>query len=149
MYVLKYTLHTLLLNLKFENVAAAAKVDGLIPKTIAEVQTFDGLVANLEQFDIDENEYIRFRFAFDPDIVVAPQIVPEAVAATLDSLNKKNDSSAVKEPKEVSVEDEINLLNAKVSDWIYVIPDYKVRLLNKTFDELIKPEDKEKIADET
>tara|TARA_Y100000588_G_scaffold341363_1_gene385368 strand:- start:30 stop:1169 length:1140 start_codon:yes stop_codon:yes gene_type:complete len=139
----------LLLNLKFENVAAAAKVDGLIPKTIAEVQTFDGLVANLEQFDIDENEYIRFRFAFDPDIVVAPQIVPEAVAATLDSLNKKNDSSAVKEPKEVSVEDEINLLNAKVSDWIYVIPDYKVRLLNKAFDELVKPEDEEKPANET
>lgn len=139
----------LLLNLKFENVAAAAKVDGLTPKTVAEIQTFDGLVASLEQFDIDENEYMRFRFAFDPDIVVAPQVVPEAVAATLDALNKKNDSSAVKEAEEVSVEDEINLLNGKVSNWIYVIPDYKVRLLDKTFDELVKPEDEEKLANET
>ncbi|HCU90877.1 MAG TPA: hypothetical protein DGR97_13080 [Gammaproteobacteria bacterium] len=139
----------LLLNLKFEDVAAAAKVDGLTPKAVTEVQTFDGLVASLEQFEIGENEYMRFRFAFDPDIVIAPQVVPDAVAATLDSLNKKNDPSSAEKPEEVSVEDEKNLLNAKVSNWIYQIPSYKVRLLNKTFDELIKPEDKEKIADET
>ena len=83
----------LLLNLKFENVAAAAKVDELQPRTVAEVQTFDGMVATVEQFDVDEDVYIRFRFAFNPDIVVAPQAIPEGVAATLDSLNKRDNSS--------------------------------------------------------
>ncbi len=135
----------LLLNLKFEDVAAVTKVHGLEPQNVAKVQTFDGMVATVEQFNIDEDAYIRFHFAFDPDIVIAPPEVPEGIAAALDSLNKKDDPSKDNEPEEeVSVEDEVGTLNAKVSDWVYKIPEYKVRLLDKKFDELIKPEEGEK-----
>jgi hypothetical protein len=134
----------LLLNLKFENVAAAAKVAGLAPRTIAEVQTFDGMVATLEQFDYQEDVYIRFRFAFNPDIVIAPLVVPEALAATLETLNKTEGSAPVKAAEEVSVEDEVAALNTKVSNWVYALPDHKIRLLDKKFDDLIKPEEAEK-----
>lgn len=135
----------LLLNLKFEDVAAAVKVDGLEPRNVAEVQTFDGMVATVEQFDIDQGAYVRFRFAFNPDIVVAPQEVPEGIAAALDSLNKRDNPSASKQPEEeISVEDEVSALNAKVGNWVYAIPEYKVRLLQKKFDELIKPEEEDK-----
>jgi hypothetical protein len=102
------------------------------------------MVATLEQFDYQEDVYIRFRFAFNPDIVIAPLVVPEALAATLETLNKTEGSAPVKAAEEVSVEDEVAALNTKVSNWVYALPDHKIRLLDKKFDDLIKPEEAEK-----
>jgi len=135
------SLGALLLNLKFDDVAAATKLDGLAPSIIAELETFDGLVATVEEFDYEENAYVRLRFEFDPDIVIEAPVVPEGVAAVLDDLNKKDTTEEKESEEEASVADEVAALNTKVTDWAYVLPDYKSRLLSKKFDDLIKPEE--------
>jgi len=119
----------LLLGVKFQDVAAGQNIEGLIPRTIAEVETFDGLVATLEQFDYQEYVYIRLRFNFNPDIVV-----PVAPIETEDE-----DVSEQAPPEPPSVGEEAAALNAKVANWVYVLPDYKVRMLDKRFDDMIKP----------
>lgn len=135
------SLGALLLNLKFDDVAATTKLDGLAPRIIAELETFDGLVATVEEFDYEEKAYVRLRFEFDSDIVIEAPVVPEGVAAVLDDLNKKDTAEDKESEEKASVADEVAALNTKVTDWAYVLPDYKSRLLGKKFDDLIKPEE--------
>jgi hypothetical protein len=123
------SLGALLLDVKFQDVAAGQRIEGLIPRAIAEVETFDGLVATLEQFDFQEHVYIRLRFEFNPDIVVPDE-----------QIEAEGEEVAGGTPLEPpSVRDEVADLNAKVADWVYVLPDYKIRMLDKQFDDMIKP----------
>lgn len=116
---------SLLLDLNFEDVAAASKLAGLVPRTIVEVQTFDGLVATIEQYDLKEFVYAKFSFAFNPDLVVAEPAADKPAA----------DKPAAEKP---GVDDEVKKLNEKVSGWAYVLPDYKLRLIDKKIGNLIK-----------
>lgn len=134
------SLGALLIDVKFQDVAAAERVAGVVPRTIAEVQTFDGLVATVEQIDFEENVYVRFGFRFNPDIVE-----PDEEKAAV------GEAPAETEPapdEQTSVAEEVAALNATVADWVYVLPDYKVRMLDKKFDDMIKPAEPEPKAAE-
>jgi hypothetical protein len=116
------SLGSLLLDVKFQDVLAATRVLKLAVETTATVQTFDGLVATLERIEADDKIVVRYSFAFDPEIVVVAE-----------------PKSGDEEAETPSVADEVDELNAKVESWVYVLPNYKIRLLDKNFDDMIKP----------
>ncbi|MFT4583223.1 MAG: hypothetical protein ACI915_002609 [Gammaproteobacteria bacterium] len=123
-----------LLGVRFQDVMASDSVSGLAPSVSAIVRTFDGLVATVDLFEVDEKKLSRFQFSFDPNLVVATQ-APTSSTEEQDA----NDGKDSEPDETLSVEDEVGKLNAAVEKWVYVLPDYKTRLIDKRFDELVKP----------
>jgi len=138
------SLGALLLDMKFDNVASVAKISDKTPVATAEIRTFDGLVADLQQFEIDDTLFVRLHFSFDPKGVV------EETPETADK-PEQNDAATAEEQSSAekpSVPDEVASLNAKVADWIYALPEYKNRMLEKSLDDMIKPAEEEKVLEE-
>ena len=122
----------LLLDLRFDDVAAASKVAGLSPQSSAEITTFDGLVATLKRYVVNGQSLIAFSFAQQTG--VTPATPPPA--------NDKNLPPGSVPPAPAPVADvaaEVALLNARTQHWVYQLPDYKGRALDKTLEDLIKP----------
>ena len=148
----------LLQSLKFTDVAASARVKGLAPRAIVEVVTFDGLVATLDQFDHEGKVLLKFDFSFNPDAVVvqeadaAPEVGDEDPDAAAKAMEEDDDDATpADEIEKEMVADEAARLSARVADWVYAIPDYKLRISNKRMEDLIKeiePEEEEPAAAE-
>ncbi|MGR9091135.1 MAG: DUF4340 domain-containing protein [Gammaproteobacteria bacterium] len=130
------SLGAVLLDVKFENVAAASKVDDSEPVSTAEIRTFDGLVVNVSRYAIADEHFVRFEFDFDPAGVEQPEPAATDEATEADENDEPQDTAEGNEP---SVEDEAVILNEKTAKWIYALPDYKNRMLEKRFDDMIKP----------
>ena len=148
-----------LLDVRFEDVANIKRIEGLVPRTIVEVQTFDGLVATLEQYDVADKTFVKFDFAFNPDLVFA---VPEATAAAPTPATPANAAPApaaaapvdgapgaatppsppappvpiIKPAAEVRAE--IDALKQKTANWVYALADYKARIIDKKMEDLVK-----------
>lgn len=159
----------LLLDVRFEDVAAAAKVEGLVPRTIVEVQTFDGLVATLEQYDVKDRTLVKFDFAYNGDLVYAapeasaptPAAAPAAAAAAAVGDDQTTAASDTPPPAPTikpasEVQAEIDTLKQKTANWVYVLADYKARIIDKKMEDLVKvkgpampaPEPIEKMGEE-
>lgn len=126
----------LLTDIHFETVLGADKNVATVPRVIAEVQTWDGLVATVEELDHPDHVYARFGFAYNPDLVVT-----EPTAAAAPGADGKQPTAP---PAKTDVSAEAAMLNALVKGWIYGLPDYKVRMLEKKMDDLIQPAEKPK-----
>ncbi len=130
----------LLLDVRFDDVAAVKRIDGLVPRTIVEVQTFDGLVATLEQYDVKEKNFVKFDFAFNPDLVYAAPAAGEPAAAVQPDAPQAAAPAApaptIKPASEVQAE--IETLQEKTAPWVYALPDYKARIIDKQMEDLIK-----------
>ena len=148
----------LLLDLRFNDVAAAAKYAQVEVARRTRVQTFDGLVATIEEFTADGKSFARFAFAYDPALLKTP--APPAPAAATDAgapaaepaadtvspasaepaapgseVTPATDAAAT--PKE-TVADEAQRLSLHTAAWVYELPDYKVRMLSRPLADLIK-----------
>jgi len=125
----------LLLDVRFEDVAAKGKVEGQVPRAIVEVQTFDGLVATIEQYDLKDQVFVSFDFAFNEELVLAadaapaPPAVPGAPPAP-----PPVDTKAQIE----KVKAEVEQFKARTAGWIYELADYKTRIIDKKIADLIK-----------
>lgn len=145
----------LLLGLKFIDVAASARVEDLVPRAIVEVLTFDGLMATFEQFDHEGKVLLKFGFSFNPDAVVvqeaeaAPEVSDEdqePKATTAEKDDDDGDATPAEEVEKETVADEAARLSARVSGWVYAIPDYKLRMIDRRMEDLIdeiEPEEEE------
>lgn len=125
----------LLLDVRFEDVAAKAKVDGLVPRAIVEVQTFDGLVATIEQYDVKEKVLVSFDFAFNEELVLPVEAAPAPPAAP--------DAPSSPPPAETQdqlakVKAEVEQLKSRTAGWVYELADYKTRIIDKKLEDLIK-----------
>ena len=118
------SLGALLLSVRFEDVIAAEKVAESSARGQINVQTFDGLIANLERYDYQDNEYVKMSFEYD-----------ETQAVSSESTDSESEESA----EQKSPADEVNELNAKTSNWLYALPDFKMRMLDKRLSDLIEP----------
>ena len=125
------SLGALLLSLRFEDVIAASNVASSTPRGKVEATTFDGLTATLERFDYQDNEYVKFAFAFNAEDVVSEQSAESENAET---------EAADQAP---SVAEEVEQLNAQTGGWLYKLPDFKMRMLDKRLSDLIEPEEEE------
>lgn len=129
------SLGAVLLDVKFENVAAASRVQDAEPVSTAEIRTFDGLVVNASRYALNDEHFVRFEFAFDP----AGVVTPEPAMTDDEQADENNDTPAVAEDDEPSVAEEAEQLNDKTANWVYALPDYKNRMLEKRFDDMAKP----------
>ena len=102
-----------MLALRFEDVAAASKVEQSSPRTSVEMQTFDGLVATIDQYDYNDENYLKFSFAFDEKIV--EQAPPEP---SDDSASDTDPDIAEPSADKPSVAEEVVTLNEKTANWI-------------------------------
>jgi hypothetical protein len=91
-----------LLGVRFQDVMTSDIVSGLKPNVSATVRTFDGLVATIELFDVNEKRVSRFHFSFDQHLVAATP-APESSTKEPDPIDEKGSKPDTKQ----SVEDEV------------------------------------------
>lgn len=128
----------LLLDLRFEDVAAASKVAALRPKRTAVVETFDGLMVTLKQYEVDGKPWASLAFEHRPEAAIPLEAPPPAESKDPDG--EASDSSAA--PKAPDVAAEVKALTEKTAPWVYQLPDYKLRTLEKSLADLTKPKDR-------
>lgn len=128
----------LLLDLRFDDVAAASKVAGLSPQNSAEIETFDGLVATLQRYEVNGQSLVAFSFAYlAPVSAPTPVNPPPANDTTLPPGSvPPPPTTAVTAP---DVAAEVALLTARTQPWVYQLPAYKKQALDKTLEDLLKP----------
>lgn len=139
------SLGAVLLDLRFNSVAAAARFADAKPLRHTTVETFDGLVAHIDEFEADGKTYARFDFAYDASKVDAEALKDIAPAASepppvpgTEPAKAASDAA----PKE-SVDAEAARLKTRTANWVYELPDYKMRMLSKRLDDLVQAPAKE------
>ena len=130
------------LDLRFNSVAAGSRFAEAKPLRRSTVETFDGLVAHIDEFEADDKTYARFDFSYDASLVH-----PDAAKAAAASAEAKEpppipgteakQPAAETTPKE-TVEQEAARLKARTAGWVYELPDYKMRMLTKRLDDLVQ-----------
>ena len=141
------SLGAVLLDLRFNGVAAAARFAEAKPVRHTTVQTFDGLRARIDEFQADDKTYARFDFAYDASLVQADAAKDAAAALEVSEPPTMPGTepavpAAAATPLE-TVEQEAARLKARTAGWVYELPDYKQRLLTQRFDELVQVPDKD------
>jgi len=131
------SLGAVLLSVRFEDVISVDRVAESTPRGLIEATTFDGLVATLARYDFQDNEYVKMSFSFD-----------EITAMTdMSKLSGSDDAAKNEADDKKSVAEEATELNARTSKWLYALPDFKMRMLDKRLSDLIEPvKDEEKPA---
>jgi len=147
----------LLLDLRFNDVASARVVADRTPLRTVTVRTFDGLLTTLKDYELDDGRKVT-AFAFT---AVEPEMAAEAGEAAqpsetpADNADNAHDGNASTDdgaPDAVDTETvaaRVARLNDRTSGWVYVLPDYKRRMIERDFDSLVQPvEETEASADE-
>lgn len=129
----------LLLDARFDQVVKAAKVAGVTPRATAVVETFDGLTATVTRYDVEGTPYLTLQFAHTPEKAVEPPPPAPNEAPAPEMATPAPEPVPLKKPEEVARE--VAELNARVTGWAYVLPDYKSRLLEKQLADLLKKQE--------
>lgn len=117
----------IMLNLNFNDVTSARYFADVQPRKKLELRTFDGLIAILEEFDHNDKVFGRFTFSYDPAVI----ILQENESETPDNFVETRG-------RDETVEQEAARLGKRTSSWAYELPGYKVRSIDRPFDELIE-----------
>ncbi len=115
----------------------------------ARFETFDGLEGTVKLFRKDEKDYVKVSAAFNADLIWKPEpqetLEAEKPDEGEDSGDKddkeKEEVAKPEKPKikpEAEVKTEIETLNEKVSEWIYIIPKFRADTILKKPEDLIK-----------
>ncbi len=115
----------------------------------ANFETFDGLKGTVKLLRKDEKNYVKISAAFNAALIWKPE--PEEISETEkpvegENAQDKDDNEIVEAPKpekpkvkiEAEVKAEIEALNKKVSEWIYIIPKFRADTILKKPEDLIK-----------
>ncbi len=121
------------------------------PVVTAVFETFDGLQGTVQLLPKDEKSYVKISAVFNPDLIWEPEPEKEPELekeseSTPDEQpeTKAQDNEATTEPKqsemrpEAEVKAEIEALNKRVADWVYVIPKFRADTLLKKPQDLLK-----------
>ena len=118
-----------------------------LPKehTVTTLRGFDGMVAVVRSAVIDDKTHGVLEFSYDAAAAAGAEKPAEAPqqAPTAPPDAPKKAEAAAPEPAKPSVADEVATLNAKVSEWVYVLPTYKGKLLAEGLSDLTEPEQPE------
>jgi len=136
-------------SLGLEDVKPASEISfedtGVVMATF---ETFDGLEGTVQLLRKDEKNYVKVSAAFNPDLVWKPK--PEENSESEKQADEENadgkdtekkEADTPKPPKikpEADVKAEIEALNKKVADWVYVIPKFRADTILKKPEDLIK-----------
>ena len=124
------------------------------PVVTAVFETFDGLQGTVQLLPKDEKNYVTISAVFNADLVWKPEPEREAKPeeesepqageqSDVDTQDKEADTN-LDQPKiksEAEVKAEIEALNKRVGDWVYVIPKFRADTLLKKPQDLLKTSD--------
>lgn len=115
------------------------------PVVTAVFETFDGLQGIVELHPKDEKNYVRISATFNPDLIWKPESekesAPQAGEQPEAETQDKEEATEPEQPEikpEAEVKAEIEALNKKVQDWVYVIPKFRADTLLKKPQDLLK-----------
>lgn len=115
----------------------------------ATFETFDGFEGTVKLFRKDEKDYVKVSAVFNADLIWNPESEeasePEEPVEG-ENAQDKDDNEIVETPKpekskvkpEAEVKAEIEALNKKVSEWVYVIPKFRADTILKKPEDLVK-----------
>lgn len=126
-----------LINLRFNHVASANRVADLEPRTRIAIETFDGIRAEIDLFDTNERTLARFAFTHDPERAVD---AADDDAATDGSEGDSAEADGAAEDAAPDPATEAAMLAARTGPWVYELPDYKMRMIDKRLQDLIEPQ---------
>ena len=121
------------------------------PVVTAVFETFDGLQGTVQLLPKDEKNYVTISAVFNADLVWKPEPEREAKPekesepeageqSGVDTQDKEADTNP-EQPRiksEAEVKAEIEALNKRVGDWVYVIPKFRADTLLKKPQDLLK-----------
>lgn len=129
------SLGTALAELRFDDVDAAPATEFPVQSTtIATLRTFDGLVATVHLVTTP-GAATRARFEFAYDAAGATADAPAAAATPA------SDDAEAQKPKRKPVGEEAQELAQRVRGWVYTLPEFKVSMLTRRFEDLIAKRD--------
>ncbi len=116
---------TALTGISLADVRAASAFQSTQPAAHATFKTFDGLIVAMDGWVQDQKHYVALRPSFD--------------AAQAEHFKVATDKAAPDAPKPAvpNVEEDAKKAAAKLSGWVYEIPDYKYEAIFKPVDQLI------------
>ena len=125
---------TALTSLGLVDTRVASAFQATPPAAHATFKTFDGLIVDVDGWVQGNKHYVALRPAFD-----AAQAERFKVA-TAPAEEKKSEGKKPEEPPKPAapnVEEDAKTAAAKLSGWVYEIPDYKYEALFKPLDQLL------------
>ena len=125
-----------LTSLSLADVRAARAFQSTPPASHATFKTFDGLIVDADGWVQDNKHYVALRPSFDAAQAERFKIAA-APAEEKKPDEKKGEAAAPAKPPEPNVAEDAKKAAAKVSGWVYEIPDYKYEALFKPVDQLV------------
>lgn len=113
-------------------------------------ETFDGLEGTVQLLRKDEKNYVQVSASFNSELIWSPAPEEHAQPDTQaegaqdheTAEKEKTDVSAPQKPEikpEAAGQAEIEALNKRVAEWVYVIPAFRADTILKKPDDLVKP----------
>ena len=143
-------------NLSLDDVLPASDFEFSDPLTArARFWTFDHMRVDVELEERDEKLYARFEAAYDEVGPTAPGALGPPIEVEEESEGEESTTEEGDEEEEgdeltpEEVRAEVESINARVSQWIYVLPTWKKSSFIKRMDEMLKelPEEQPEAAD--
>ncbi|MEQ8493227.1 MAG: DUF4340 domain-containing protein [Gammaproteobacteria bacterium] len=139
-----------LLDLRFNDVMSADSVAGQAPLRTVTVQTFDGLTVTMTDYAHNDAVVTAFTFAAsettattatEAETAAAPaNAVAETGSVDEATETDADDASATDDGADAeTVAEEAMRLSATTAGWVYTLPDYKRRMIERDLDSLIEP----------
>ncbi len=144
------SLATALAGLTLTDVRSAADFGPGEPAATAMFRTFDGLLVDLSGWVREDKHFIAARTSFDrslaerfrvakPDPVDGPGKPSQPTEAAAPAASDAKDLSDAKAVSDAPPDEkQVAALNARLSGWVYEIPDYKYEAIFKSPDGLLK-----------
>lgn len=128
-----------LTGLSLADVRAANAFQSTPPAAHATFKTFDGLVVEVDGWVQDEKHYVALRPSFDAALAERFKVAAAPAEEKDASKDEKKDAAATApaEPPKPNVAEDAKKFAAKVTSWVYEIPDYKYESIFKPADQLI------------
>ena len=143
-------------SLSFEDVKPKSEVTFDDQSVVTAVfETFDGLEVTVTFLPKDEKHYVKVSAAFNNDLIWKPESEeaantekqaeetpePEKAEKAEKTEKEETDVSTPEKPvikPEAEVKAEIEALNKRVGEWVYVIPEFRAETILKKPEDLIK-----------
>jgi hypothetical protein len=130
---------TALTALSLADVKPASAFQSTPPAARATFKTFDGLLVEADGWVQDQKHYIALRPSFDAAQAERFKVATTPVAEKKDENKEeqKDEQPAATPPPAPNVAEDAQKVAAKVTGWVYEIPDYKYESIFKPVDQLV------------
>ena len=126
-----------LTGLSLADVRAASAFQSTTPAAHATFKTFDGLIVDVDGWVQEQKHYVALRPSFDAKQAEQFKVATAPADEKKDEKKDEKTAPAPPPPAAPNVAEDAQKVAAKVTGWVYEIPDYKYEALFKPVDQLV------------